>query len=181
MKLAHNVWKVWPTSRPRLQFGLRTFLLSIAVISVVLALVASPASRQHSAVRNLERLNCTVVYDHECRDAQGKQSAWYCFEFGPKCQWRSQSLTPATWREAPWAIDYFHSATSVRLDERQVEAAIPYLQQMPRLTEILMLDPVGSCGTGAEERWKRAQVKLEPLRRALPHVKITFYHLAVIG
>jgi hypothetical protein len=164
------------------RFRLRTLFMLVTVIGIATAWVIVPARRQQASVHALERLGCTVVYEHERRlNASGAEIEWHAFCFGPKDTWFHLQLASRTWRESPWAVDYFHNATSIRLDFSDVRAATPLMKQLPRLQEIFLPNPGGTCGTGAEKAWAAVQNEIDLLREELPHVKITYYTLAIIG
>ncbi len=164
--------KTTTAAHPRrwLQFSMTTLLLVTTLMAICLAVHCNRARRQADAVESLSHLDhCSVYYD-------GGNIVESFFE-------PSGNSGFSIWLQNALGFDYVHRADMVKIKASDVEAAVPYIKQLPYLQTILLIS--GDPDDGSDDNSEAARITRHDaglknyfnakrkLRSELPNVEIT--------
>lgn len=138
-----------------LRFSLRSLFLSITVVAIVLGIWLERAQRQRRAIALLKQIEL-------CRIGYGFNELGYC---PPR-----KSTYRETWIERTLGIDSIHSVINIEIPVDRLERAMPYLQKLPALREVLIYPYDAESG---EEEARQLQRGFSRIRGSLPGVKAT--------
>jgi hypothetical protein len=155
----------------RLQLSIKGLFLLTALTALWVAYECSLAQRQKEAVMRLREMGYTIYYDYQYDGSKTPT----------ECVFLARNLKPSGIAPLRRILgnDFVDRAVIVYVGPDTISAALPYLRQLPHLEEVSIALP--SCLSITDEQREDRERQFNQLLRDLPHVKKSWWHLAIVG